>query len=70
MEATYMIDDKDYDVSKFAPEGQKAFELLAMAEQQVTAAQNSLTLAQAASVALHAKVQEYLTDEAIKTEEE
>lgn len=70
MEGTYTFDDKAYDVSKLSPEGQKAFQLLAISEQNVMSAENNLVIAQAASVALHQKVQQYLTDEALQTEEE
>lgn len=70
MEATYVVDDKVYDVAKLSAEGQKAFQLLAIAEQRVQNSQNNLVIEQAASVALHQKVQEYLTDEALQTIEE
>lgn len=70
MEATYVIDDKTYDVANLSAEGQKAFQLLAIAEQRVQNSQNNLVIEQAASVALHQKVQEYLTDEALQTIEE
>jgi len=70
MEATYLIDDKTYDVAKLSAEGQKAFQLLAIAERTVQNTQDSLVINQAAAVALHQKVQEYLNDEALVTEEE
>jgi CRISPR/Cas system-associated endoribonuclease Cas2 len=70
MEATYVVDDKAYDVAKLSAEGQKAFQLLAIAEQRVQNSQNNLVIDQAAAVALHQKVQEYLTDEALQTIEE
>jgi CRISPR/Cas system-associated endoribonuclease Cas2 len=70
MEATYVVDDKAYDVAKLSAEGQKAFQLLAIAEQRVQNSQNNLVIDQAAAVALHQKVQEYLTDEALQTTEE
>lgn len=70
MEGTYTYDDKEYDVSKLSPEGQKAFQLLAISEQNVTSMENNLIISQAAAVALHQKVQQYLTDEALKTNEE
>lgn len=68
--ATYVMVDKSYDVSKLAAEGQKAFELLAIAERTVQNTQDTLIINQAAAVALHQKLQEYLTDEALTTEEE
>lgn len=70
MEATYTFKDEVYDVAKLSAEGQKAFQLLAISEQNVMSAENNLVIAQAASVALHQKVQEYLTDEALKTNED
>lgn len=70
MEATYVVDDKVYDVAKLSAEGQKAFQLLAVSEQRVRSSQDNLVIDQAAAVALHQKVQEYLTDEALQTTEE
>jgi hypothetical protein len=70
MEATYVVDDKVYDVAKLSAEGQKAFQLLAISEQRVRNSQDNLVIDQAAAVALHQKVQEYLTDEALQTTEE
>ena len=61
MEAAYVVDDKTYDVAKLSAEGQKAFQLQAIAEQRVQNSQNNLVIDQAAAVALHQKVQEYLT---------
>ena len=70
MEATYVVDDKVYDVAKLSAEGQKAFQLLAISEQRVRNSRDNLVIDQAAAVALHQKVQEYLTDEALQTTEE
>ena len=70
MEATYIFNDKTYDVSKISAEGQKAFQLLAIAERTAQNTQDTLVINQAATVALHQKLQEYLNDEAITTEEE
>jgi hypothetical protein len=70
MEGTYVFNEKEYDVSKLSAEGQKAFQLLAIVERTVQNKQDSLVIDQAAAVALHQKLQEYLTDEAIVTEEE
>jgi hypothetical protein len=66
---TYYVDDKSYDVDKFSAEGQQAFRLLALAQQDFNVVQDTLTLRQAAVLALHSKVQEYITDEALITEE-
>ena len=67
--ATYVMDDKVYDVFKLSSEGQKAFELLATVERTVKNTQDTLIISQAAAVALHNKLQEYLTEEALQTEE-
>jgi hypothetical protein len=44
--------------------------LLAISEQRVRNSQDNLVIDQAAAVALHQKVQEYLTDEALQTTKE
>jgi predicted nucleic acid-binding protein len=67
--ATYILDDNVYDIAKLSAEGQKAFELLAIAERTVQNTQDTLIINQAAAVALHNKLQEYLTEEALQTEE-
>ena len=67
---TYVHNDVSYDVELLSPEGQKAFQLLVSAEQDVRGLEDRVVIAQAAAVALHAKVQEFLTEEAIVTEEE
>jgi len=67
---TYVHNDVSYDVELLSPEGQKAFQLLVAAEQDVRGLEDRVVIAQAAAVALHAKVQEFLTEEAIVTEEE
>ena len=67
---TYVHNDVSYDVELLLPEGQKAFQLLVAAEQDVRGLEDRVVIAQAAAVALHAKVQEFLTEEAIVTEEE
>ena len=67
---TYVHNDTSYDVELLSPEGQKAFQLLVAAEQDVRSLEDRVVIAQAAAVALHAKVQEFLTEEAIVTEEE
>ena len=70
MNITYVHENIVYDVEALVPEGQKAFQLLLAAEQDVRGLEDRIVIAQAASVALHAKVQEFLTEEAIVTEEE
>lgn len=69
MSNTYHVDDKVYDVDKFSEQGQQAFRLLALAQQDFNVVQDTLTLRQAAVLALHNKVQEYLTEEALIEEE-
>lgn len=68
-QVTYVHEDVAYDVTKLSAEGQKAFQLLVAAEQDVRGLEDRVVIAQAASVALHAKVQEYLTEDAIFVEE-
>ena len=65
MANTYHVEDKVYDIDKLSAEGQQAFRLLALAQQDFNVVQDTLTLRQAAVLALHSKVQEYLTDEAL-----
>lgn len=69
MTSTYQFEGKTYDVDKFSAEGQQAFRLLALAQKDFNVAQDNLTLRQAAVLALHAKTQEYLTEEALTKEE-
>ena len=66
---TYVHQDTTYDVTQLAPEVQKAFQLLVTAEQDVRSFEDRVVIAQAAAVALHAKVQEFLNEEAIFVEE-
>lgn len=66
MSDTYQFEGKTYDVDKFSAEGQQAFRLLALAQQDFNVVKDTLTLRQAAVLALHAKVQEYLNDGAVK----
>ena len=68
-QVTYVHEDVAYDVTKLSAEGQKAFQLLVLAEQDVRGLEDRVVIAQAASVALHSKVQEYLTEDAIFVEE-
>jgi|TARA_R100000479_G_scaffold153025_1_gene88904 hypothetical protein len=70
MSITYVHENTVYNVEALVPEGQKAFQLLLAAEQDVRGLEDRVVIAQAAAVALHAKVQEFLTEEAIVTEEE
>ena len=70
MQSTYIFNDKTYDVAKLSAEGQKAFQLLAIAERTAQNTQDTLVINQAATIALHQKLQEYLNDEALVTEEE
>lgn len=67
---TYVHEGTTYNVESLSPEGQKAFQLLLVAEQDVRSLEDRMVIAQAAAVALHAKVQEFLVEEAIVTEEE
>jgi len=69
----YTHEDKTYDVALLSDEGQATFQLLATVQNRIDGFQSDLTIAQAAAVALHQKMQEYLDDLAFvednKTEE-
>ena len=69
MSVTYVHEGATYNVEFLVPEGQKAFQLLVTAEQDVRGLEDRMVIAQAAAVALHAKVQEFLVEEAIISEE-
>ena len=61
----YNHNDTQYDVTQLDEEGQRAFQLLALAEEKLREAGDAYVLAQATTVALHSKLQEHLTEEAI-----
>lgn len=63
--SVYSNEGKDYDVSALSLEGQNCFSYLALAQQKVNQLTADLTIAQAAAVALHQKMQELLTDDAL-----
>ena len=65
MSSVYSNEGKDYDVSKLSDEGQNCFSYLALAQQKVNQLTADLTIAQAASVALHSKMQELLDADAL-----
>lgn len=65
----YTHNDTSYDVTLLPAEGQKAFQLLVTAEQDVRSLEDRMVIAQAAAVALHSKVQEYLSEDAVFIEE-
>ena len=65
----YTHNDTSYDVTLLPAEGQKAFQLLVSAEQDVRNLEDRAVIAQAACVALHAKVQEFLSEDAVFIEE-
>lgn len=62
---TYVLEDKTYDVSKLSSEGQACFQLLATVQERIDTYQADLTIAQAAGVALHQKMQEFLDDTSV-----
>jgi len=70
MSSVYSYEEKNYDVSKLSDEGQNCFSYLALAQQKVNQLSADLTIAQAASVALHAKIQELLNEEALISEDD
>lgn len=65
----YNHDGKQYDISKLDAEGQRAFQLLAIAEEKFHMVGNDYVIAQAATVALHTKLQEFLSDDALLEED-
>ena len=69
MSSVYSYEDKEYDVSKLSNDGQNCFSYLALAQQKVNQLTADLTIAQAASVALHQKMQELLTEDALISED-
>lgn len=66
----YTHEDKTYDVGLLSDEGQATFQLLATVQNRIDNFQSDLTIAQAAAVALHQKMQEYLEDIAIVEDDE
>ena len=69
MEMTYTYEDKIYDVNKLSSEGQQVFKILAVAQRKADELNIDITLAQAAVVAMHTKMQEYLSDKALIKED-
>lgn len=61
----YNHNETQYDVTLLDAEGQRAFQLLALAEEKFRDAGDAYVLAQATTVALHSKLQELLTEESI-----
>tara|TARA_Y100000401_G_scaffold93695_1_gene80009 strand:+ start:345 stop:563 length:219 start_codon:yes stop_codon:yes gene_type:complete len=61
----YTHDNTVYDVEKTSAEGQATFMLLAEVQSRIEKMETEVTINQAASVALHQKMQELLTDDAI-----
>jgi hypothetical protein len=66
----YAHDGKTYDVELLSGEGRATFQLLATVQNRIDGYQSDLTIAQAAAVALHQKMQEYLEDLAIVEDNE
>ena len=66
----YTHEDKIYDVGLLSDEAQATFQLLATVQKRIVNFQSDLTIAQAAAVALHQKMQEYLEDIAIVEDDE
>ena len=67
---TYTYEDTKYDVGKLSAEGQQVFKILAVAQRKADELNIDTTLAQAAVVAMHTKMQEYLSDKALIQEDE
>ena len=70
MGMTYTYEDSKYDVDKLSVEGQQVFKILAVAQRKADELNIDTTLAQAAVVAMHTKMQEYLSDKALIKEDE
>ena len=70
MNMTYTYEDNKYDVVKLSEEGQQVFKILAVAQRKADELNIDTTLAQAAVVAMHTKMQEYLSDKALIKEDE
>tara|TARA_B100000287_G_scaffold432324_1_gene491374 strand:+ start:4624 stop:4836 length:213 start_codon:yes stop_codon:yes gene_type:complete len=70
MSMTYTYEDSKYDVNKLSVEGQQVFKILAVAQRKADELNIDTTLAQAAVVAMHTKMQEYLSDKALIKEDE
>ena len=66
---TYTYEDSKYDVDKLSVEGQQVFKILAVAQRKADELNIDTTLAQAAVVAMHTKMQEYLSDKALIKED-
>jgi hypothetical protein len=66
----YTHNDTNYDVQKTSAEGQATFMLLAEVQSRIEKMETEMTINQAASVALHQKMQEFLTDDAIVEDDE
>ena len=61
----YTHGDNVYDIEKTSAEGQATFMLLAEVQSRLEKMETEVTINQAASVALHQKMQEFLTDDAV-----
>jgi len=66
----YTHEDKTYDVGKISPEGQATFMLIADVQKRIEELETNMTINQAAAVALHQKMQEFLVDDAIVEDDE
>ena len=70
MNFRYTHEDKTYDVALLTPEAQATFALLHNVQSKVDNIQAEITIAQAASVALHQRMQELLNDAAVVEDDE
>jgi len=66
----YTNDDKVYDVEKASPEAQATFMLLAEVQGRAEKMETEMTIIQASAVALHQKMQELITDDALVEDDE
>ena len=70
MSMIYTYEDTRYDVESLSSEGQQVFKILAVAQRKADELNIDVTLAQAAVIAMHNKMQEYLSDKALVKEDE
>jgi hypothetical protein len=66
-EATYTVDDRQYQVSRFTDEGKLAFNYLLEIGQEIKMLQRKVDILQAAGLTLRTKVEDQLDNEMLTT---
>ena len=66
-EATYTVDDRQYQVSRFTDEGKLAFNYLLEIGQEIQMLQRKVDILQAAGLTLRTKVEDQLDNEMLTT---